>query len=135
MDFCYFIFEEIKWVLIRSSKSQFKFSFNSSSEIKYITEFVFAGGFKNKEGAELIIECKNSLLCLPDFATLSKEQFIPIDTPNFSRNMTADLDLFFSRFKLPSEILEVFGKDFFEFRWGKDESFDQLANEAYNKSK
>lgn len=118
VDYSYFIFKDVRQMLIGTKHMSLKLDFSSDISEDCITENIAFGGYKSI-GAEASVICKDCLVYLPDNAKFSSEllSFIPIDTPARGRNITTeDVEDFLLLKNLPKEVkTEFLGEEICSF--------------------
>jgi hypothetical protein len=121
IDFGYLVFKHVVSVIFESPKGELTFGFNSEMEKNYVTKYIGVGGYRSHVEAELKIDCTEIFFYILENATVNSPStpFIPIDTPNFKRNMDVkQVNSFFLLINLPEEIKEVLGSPSYSISLG-----------------
>jgi len=116
VDYSYFVFISISSIVFKSTNLNLHFKHTLLNQPQHIVEDIMVGGYKNDNAVEVEIKCEKSILYLPPNFKLGSYPcpFMPIDTPNFTRNMDIDeVEAFFDFSSLPSELQEILGENIY----------------------
>jgi hypothetical protein len=117
LDFSYLIFKNVEEISWGSENGLDGFNFNQTSggDQEYLIEYILGANILNKHGGfEFKIKYKEQYLCYSEFNANTKTGalnfWMPINTPNFMRNISEEKILeFFNQENIPVEILKFLG--------------------------
>lgn len=112
IDHSYCVFTGVQSILFNAEKGSFYLEFSQMHDINFKVHYVLVGGFKNDNSAEVKITSADQQFYLCDNSRFSQAPlfFLPVDTPNFKRNMDVEkVESFFSLQALPAEIKDLLG--------------------------
>ena len=113
-EYSYFVFGDIGSIVFNAEET-LNIEFDNVNKISSFEEYISLDGSQNSNGAEVKILCNGMSLFLSSNTRISLQanSFIPIDTPNYNRNMNIhEVEKFFSKENLPQEIKSVLGLNF-----------------------
>lgn len=114
IDYSYYVCIGVMSICFYGKEGDLFYDLNISTDKTRITEYIMLGGYKNDKSFEVEIKCEKTILCVPDYAKMGSYPcpFVPVDTPNFPRNMPIEeVDSFFDLLNLPQELKQVLGQD------------------------